>query len=54
MDIMDDRGHRYEVQVFKDVEHGFALRGDMSDPWQKHCKEQSFEGILNFFDVHLS
>jgi hypothetical protein len=25
----------------------------MSDPWQKHCKDQSFEGIVEFFNVHL-
>jgi dienelactone hydrolase len=53
IDIMDERGHRYQVQIFKGVEHGFALRGDMSDPWQKHCKDQSFEGIVDFFNLHL-
>jgi hypothetical protein len=25
----------------------------MSDPWQKHCKDQSFEGIVDFFNMHL-
>ena len=53
IDIMDEREHRYQVQIFKGVEHGFALRGDMSDPWQKHCKDQSFEGIVDFFNLHL-
>jgi dienelactone hydrolase len=53
VDIMDEREHKYQVQVFQGVQHGFALRGDMSDPWQKHCKDQSFEGIVEFFNVHL-
>jgi len=50
---MEEREHKYQVQMFKGVENGFALRGDMSDPWQKHCKDQSFEGIVEFFNVHL-
>ena len=53
IDIMDEREHRYQVQIFKRVEHGFALRGDKSDPWQKHCKDQSFEGTVDFFNMHL-
>ena len=53
IDLMDEREHRYQMQLFQGVAHGFALRGDMSDPWQKYCKEQSFEGIREWFDMCL-
>jgi len=51
---MDERDLKYHVQLFQGVAHGFALRGDMSDPWQKYCKETSFDGIREWFDNLLA
>lgn len=53
IDLMDEREQRYQVQILQGVVHGFALRGDMGDTWQKYCKEQSFEGIREWFDMCL-
>lgn len=53
IDIMDEKKKTYSVQLFHGVSHGFALKGDMSDPWQKYAKEASFEGIRQWFDMWL-
>ncbi|UJO16062.1 Hydrolase pyvD [Fulvia fulva] len=50
IDIMDEHKKRYSLQLFQEVSHGFALRADLSDDWQKHCKEMSFQGIQEWFD----
>ncbi|KAF2212747.1 hypothetical protein CERZMDRAFT_111797 [Cercospora zeae-maydis SCOH1-5] len=50
VDILDEKKVRYQVQVFQGVSHGFALRGDMDDKWQRYAKEASFQGILDWFD----
>ncbi|PPJ51011.1 hypothetical protein CBER1_07813 [Cercospora berteroae] len=50
VDILDEKKARYQVQVFQGVSHGFALRGDMDDKWQRYAKEASFQGILDWFD----
>ena len=35
--IMLDTDLKYNFQVYSNVNHGFALRGDMSDPYQREC-----------------
>lgn len=30
----------YQLQLFSSVEHGFALRGDMKDPYQRKSPSQ--------------
>ncbi|KAI8237964.1 hypothetical protein K4K57_002909 [Colletotrichum sp. SAR 10_99] len=37
----------YHYQLFSGVEHGFALRGDPKDPYQRWVKEQSLDGIAD-------
>ncbi|KAF2481433.1 Alpha/Beta hydrolase protein [Neohortaea acidophila] len=54
VDIMQEEKKRFQVQLFQGVEHGFALRCDLNDPWQKYTKEQSLIGIIGFFDFWLS
>ncbi|CDO68501.1 hypothetical protein BN946_scf184499.g26 [Trametes cinnabarina] len=48
-DILVEQKAKYYIQVFSGVEHGFALRGDMSVPIQRWAKEESARGILNWF-----
>ncbi|KAJ5444537.1 uncharacterized protein N7458_008409 [Penicillium daleae] len=44
----------YHLQLFSGVEHGFALRGDMKNPYERYVKEQSLQGIVQWFDFWLS
>ncbi|KAJ7177293.1 hypothetical protein C8R43DRAFT_1193304 [Mycena crocata] len=37
------------IQLFSGVAHGFALRGDMSDGWQRFTKEESASGMVRWF-----
>lgn len=43
----------YERKHFKDVEHGFASRGDLNDPKTKEAKEGAFKAAVEFFNKHL-
>lgn len=48
-------GHKkYHLQLFSGVEHGFALRGNPEDPYERWVKEQSIRGIVDWFDFWLS
>lgn len=43
----------YHLQLFSGVEHGFALRCDLSKPYERWCKEESVRGIAAYFDLQL-
>ncbi|EJU04300.1 alpha/beta-hydrolase [Dacryopinax primogenitus] len=43
----------YHFQLFADVAHGFAIRGDMSDENQRWAKETSAWSLLSWFDRWL-
>lgn len=53
LDKMNEDGKAYHLQLFSGVQHGFALRGDMSKPYERWVKEQSLEGIVKWFDFWL-
>ncbi|KAK4556662.1 hypothetical protein LTR86_006233 [Recurvomyces mirabilis] len=38
LDIMQEAKKTYQLQLFSGVEHGFALRGDLDDPYQSRLK----------------
>ncbi|KAI0066731.1 alpha/beta-hydrolase [Artomyces pyxidatus] len=40
----------HHFQIFSDVEHGFAVRGDPDVPLEVWAKEQSASSIANWFD----
>lgn len=40
----------YFTTLFSGVSHGFAVRGDLSDPNNKWAKEQAFKNCLAFFE----
>ncbi|KAK0209227.1 Alpha/Beta hydrolase protein [Desarmillaria ectypa] len=48
-DILKEKQTPYHVHLFSGVEHGFALRGDMSDPYQRWVKEESADAIVRWF-----
>ena len=53
IDILRAAKKPYHLQLFSGVEHGFALRCDLSDPYARWAKEQSIRGISEYFDLQL-
>ena len=53
IDIMSKNRCKYQLQLFSGVEHGFALRGNMEDAYERYVKEQSLKGIVEWFDFWL-
>jgi dienelactone hydrolase len=43
----------YQINLFSDVEHGFAVRCDLSKRRQKFAKEQAFLQAVAWFDEHI-
>ncbi|KAF9886282.1 hypothetical protein FE257_011895 [Aspergillus nanangensis] len=54
LDILQSGKKDYQLQLFSGVEHGFALRGDMENPYERYVKEQSLKGIVDWFDFWLA
>ncbi|CCF57490.1 hypothetical protein KAFR_0C04990 [Kazachstania africana CBS 2517] len=46
-------GARYQLDLFGGVQHGFAARGDVSDPVVKYAKEKALSDQIYWFD-HFS
>ncbi|KPM43303.1 hypothetical protein AK830_g3289 [Neonectria ditissima] len=44
----------WQINLFSGVEHGFAVRGDVSSPVQRFAKEQAFFQAVAWFDEHLN
>ena len=51
--ILREAKKPYHLQLFSGVEHGFALRCDLSNAYQRWCKEESANGIAKYFDLQL-
>ena len=43
----------WQINLFSDVEHAFAVRGDLSKPRAKFAKEQAFLQAVQWFDEYL-
>ncbi|KAJ5698351.1 hypothetical protein N7462_000356 [Penicillium macrosclerotiorum] len=54
VDVLNSGEKIYQLQVFSGVEHGFALRGNMEDAYERYVKEQSLKSIVEWFDFWLS
>lgn len=52
-EILDGLDVAYQINMFSDVEHGFAVRGDLSKSRQKFAKEQAFSQTVAWFDQYL-
>ena len=44
LDILHSGKKTWELQLFTDVEHGFALRSDVDDPYQRRWKTLPLRG----------
>lgn len=43
----------YQINLYAAVEHGFAVRGDPSDPKKQYAKEAAFLQAVQWFDYYL-
>jgi dienelactone hydrolase len=53
VDIMRKGKKVWNLQVFSGVQHGFALRGNMDDRYERWVKESSLKSIVDWFDFWL-
>ncbi|KAF2012296.1 alpha/beta-hydrolase [Aaosphaeria arxii CBS 175.79] len=51
--ILEKHTVPYQINLFSDVEHGFAVRCDLSKKRQKFAKEQAFCQAVSWFDEYL-
>jgi dienelactone hydrolase len=51
--ILREAEKPYCLQLFSGVEHGFALRCDLNNAYERWCKEESAAGITRYFDLQL-
>ena len=49
-DILQKMTVPYQINLYSDVEHGFAVRGDPSNPRTKYAKEAAFLQHVEWFD----
>ncbi|KAJ4303808.1 hypothetical protein N0V90_002709 [Kalmusia sp. IMI 367209] len=52
-DILQKKSDPYQINLFSDVEHGFAVRADLSKKPAKFAKEQAFLQAIAWFDEYL-
>ncbi|QDS71741.1 hypothetical protein FKW77_008941 [Venturia effusa] len=43
----------WQINLYSDTEHGFAVRADLSKPVVKYAKEQAFLQAVHWFDEHI-
>lgn len=46
-------GHPYQINLYSGVNHGFAVRCDLSQRVQKYAKESAFFQAVQWFEEHL-
>lgn len=46
---LKENGNCYQLDLFSGVSHGFAARGDTSNPWIKYCKEKVLADQIHWF-----
>ncbi|KAL2819220.1 Alpha/Beta hydrolase protein [Aspergillus granulosus] len=51
--VLESLALPYFLTLYGGVEHGFAVRGDMSDLRVRFAKENAFVQALQWFDMHL-
>ncbi|KAJ6555234.1 Alpha/Beta hydrolase protein [Mycena sp. CBHHK59/15] len=48
-ELLAERSRTYYFQLFAGVKHGFALRGNMEDAYERWVKEESADAIARWF-----
>ncbi|RHZ60718.1 dienelactone hydrolase family protein [Aspergillus thermomutatus] len=51
--ILRDLGQPYQINLYSGVEHGFAIRADLTDKAKKFSKEQAFLQAVHWFDEFI-
>jgi dienelactone hydrolase len=52
-EILGKTGQPFQINLFSNVQHGFALRGDIKQDVVKFAKEQAFLQALRWFNEYL-
>lgn len=52
--MLKEGGKKYQLQLFQGVSHGFAVRCNLDDPYERYVKEQSYRSIVEWFNFWLS
>lgn len=52
-EILKKTGLPYQINLYSGVEHGFSVRGDVTNKVIKFAKEQAFLQAVFWFDEHL-
>ncbi|EFQ31376.1 dienelactone hydrolase [Colletotrichum graminicola] len=52
-EILQKTGLPYQINLYSGVEHGFAVRCDLSKKVQKYAKENAFLQAVTWFNEHL-
>lgn len=43
----------WQINLYSDTEHGFAVRADLTQPAVKYAKEQAFLQAVYWFDEYV-
>ncbi|KAI5270051.1 dienelactone hydrolase [Aureobasidium subglaciale] len=54
VDILTQNKKCFNMQIYAEVEHGFATRATLSDPYERWAKEQCFRNFVDWIDYWLS
>lgn len=52
-DILRELSVPYQMFLYSDTEHGFGVKGDLSNAIQKFAKEQAFLQAVQWFDYFV-
>lgn len=50
--ILRESGLPYQINLYSGVEHGFTVRGNISNKVEKYAKENAFLQALQWFEEH--
>lgn len=52
-EILSTTGQPYQINLFSGVEHGFAVRADLTKPSVRFAKEAAFTQAVAWFNQYL-
>jgi len=52
-EVLSGLSYPYQISLYSDVDHGFAVRCDISQPREKFAKEQAFGQAVSWFSEYL-